>query len=96
MTAGLNKCPEAAAIETITPSCTVIAVAISPAVTGGNGFLVRTVSFLDVAETIPAGWQLRLKVVNRSPDGTTVLSTGDIRLAWGYGPSRPAELVITP
>ena len=96
ITAGLFSCPAAAAIETVTPACTVIAVGIAPTLTGGNGFLVRTVSFPDVAATIPAGSQLRLKIVNRSPDGSTVLSTGTMRLAWGYGPSRPAELVITP
>jgi len=96
ITAGLFSCPAAAAIETVTPTCTTIAVGIAPAIGGGNGFLVRTVSFPDVSATIPAGSQLRLKIVNRSPDGSTVLSTGTMRLAWGYGPSRPAELVITP
>jgi hypothetical protein len=96
ITAGLFSCPAAAAIETVTPACTAIAVGIAPAMAGGNGFLVRTVSFPAVAATIPAGSQLRLKIVNRSPDGSTVLSTGTMRLAWGYGPSRPAELVTTP
>jgi hypothetical protein len=96
ITAGLFSCPASASITTVTPACTVIAVGIAPALTGGSGFLVRTVSFQDVATTIPPGSQLRLKIVNRSPDGTTVLSTATMRLAWGYGPSRPAELVITP
>jgi hypothetical protein len=39
---------------------------------------------------------IRLKVVNRAQDGALVLSTSDFTIQWGYGPSRPSELAVTP
>jgi hypothetical protein len=99
MTAALLSCPADAPITTVTTGvspCVQIAVGISPAVGGGNGFLTRTVSFPDVSATIPSGSQLRLKIVNRATDGATTLSTKDFTVQWGYGPSRPSELVVVP
>ncbi|MFL6205233.1 MAG: hypothetical protein ACJ739_07755, partial [Acidimicrobiales bacterium] len=96
MTAGLYSCPAAAPITTITTgpnACTEITTGVSPAVGGGNGFLTRTVTFPAVNATIVAGNQLRLKIVNRS---TGSLSTSDFTIQWGYGPSRPSQLVTVP
>ena len=99
MTAGLFSCPELAPVATVTgstPACSVIAIGVSPAVSGGNGFLDRTVFFPDVSTVVPAGHQLRLKIVNRASDGSGVLSQGDFTVAWGFLPARQSTLVIVP
>ena len=99
MTAGLFVCPAAAPVSTVTTGadpCTVIAIGVSPAVPGGNGFLPRTVFFPDVSATVPVGSQLRLKIVNRQLDGVTVLSTKAFTVSWGFLPARESKLVIVP
>ncbi|MET0904091.1 MAG: hypothetical protein ABWZ52_12685 [Acidimicrobiales bacterium] len=100
MTAALFSCPEVAPTSTVTtgsPACSMIAVGVSPAVGGGNGFLDRTVQFDNVSATVPAGSQLRLKIVNRARDATLgVLSTMDFTVQWGFLPARQSKLVIVP
>ena len=101
MTAGLFSCPAASPVSTVTTGaepCTIIAIGVAPALpSGGNGYLLRTVSFPDVAATIPSGSQLRLKLVNRASDPSLgTLSTVNFSIQWGYLPARQSKLVITP
>lgn len=105
LTAGLFSCPAAAPAHTTVPSCRYITsnqanqVASSDQ-SDADGFLVRTVPFGALADTIiPEGEQLRLKVVNlkggRGPiEGGG--STADWNLKWGYRSDRQSQLVITP
>ncbi len=101
MTAGLFSCPSAAPAVTITtgtPACTPIKIAIGAPGGPGSGYDERMVSFGVVGPvTIPSGSELRLKIVNRQTNGTsTVISTSDWDLQWGYLPARQSKLVISP
>lgn len=100
ISAALLACPSAAAPSTTTGTaagCSIISTGIAPAASGGEGFLERTVSFGTVAPTtIPAGHELRLKIVNRAQDPPLVLSTEDVDIQWGFLPARQSRLVIAP
>lgn len=110
MTAGLLSCPTSAPPASTGCTTLALAVADQPAAPstdvpcqpgqatggggGGQGFKERRVCFGDLSVTVPAGEELRLKVVNRSqqPVGTTV-SSADWSLQWGFNPARPSRLV---
>jgi len=101
MTAALFSCPAAAPVSTVTTGatpCVLIASGVSPAVPdGGEGFIERTVFFDNVSAVVPAGSQLRLKIVNRSVDEVLgVVSTENFTVAWGFLPARQSKLVIVP
>jgi len=98
MTAGLFSCPATAPSSSVTGGavpCTLLRAAIAAPGVGGAGYQERTVSFGTVTASIPAGHQLRLKVVNRAQDGAVVLSTSSWDLQWGYLPARQSRLVIS-
>jgi hypothetical protein len=78
--------------------CVLISSGVSPAVPdGGEGFIERTVFFDNVSAIVPAGSQLRLKIVNRSADEVLgVVSTENFTVAWGFLPARQSKLVIVP
>lgn len=98
LTAGLLKCPGAAPPTSLAAAgCQLIDTAISGAATR-TGLSDVLADFGPVTDTtIPDGWQLRLKVVNRTvDDGGLTISTKDWELQWGYLPSRQSLLEITP
>lgn len=97
ITAALLVCPTNAPAATTTAApnpCQLVRAGTAAAVTGSEGYTERSVSFGSVNVSIPAGQELRLKVVNRANDGQ-VLSTEDVDMQWGYLPSRESRLVIT-
>jgi hypothetical protein len=99
MTAGLFSCTATAAPDSSnTGQCQLIDLAVGAPGGPGSGFQERTVSFGTVpATTIPTGYELRLKIVNRAQEPVgTVVSTSSWDLQWGYLPARQSKLVITP
>jgi hypothetical protein len=99
MTAGLFSCAAAVPPDSSdTGQCQPIAIAVGDAGDSGNGFQERVVHFGTVpTTTIPAGHQLRLKIVNRAQEPVgTVVSTSGWSLQWGYLPSRQSRLEVAP
>jgi hypothetical protein len=103
LTAGLFSCPAGAPPETTVPTCRLIVTDQADRVDEGDpedadGFLVRTVHFLERVETIvPEGEELRLKVINKRPGPLQAGgSTRDWNLKWGYRADRQSVLVFTP
>lgn len=97
VTAGLFVCPTTApAATTITPpnACQLVRVGTAAPITAGQGYVERSISFGSVSVLVPAGQELRLKVVNRADNGQ-VLSTEDVDMQWGFLPARQSRLVIT-
>lgn len=100
LTAGLFSCPAGAPLTTVTSgtlACTLIKAAVGAAGANGNGYQERTVLFGTIPATvIPAGSELRLKLVNRAADGSVVLSASNVEIQWGYLAARQSRLVISP
>lgn len=92
MSAGLFSCDASAAIDSADVSkCTPINLKVGEFGAAGSGYQERIVQFGTLGPlTIPAGNQLRLKIVNQSP-----ASSADWNLQWGYLPARQSRLVIT-
>jgi hypothetical protein len=103
LTAGLFSCPAGAPPQTTVPTCRLIVTDQADRVDesdpeDADGFLVRTVNFLERVETvIPEGEQLRVKVINKRPGPLQAGgSTRDWSLKWGYRADRQSVLVLTP
>jgi hypothetical protein len=106
MTAALLSCPPSAADASTTCSTLAQAVAdvAQPPATdvpctpgssttgppAGNGFKERRICFGNLDVTVPAGQELRLKIVNQGPAS---MAQPDFRLSFGYNPARPSRLV---
>lgn len=91
-TAALLSCP--ASEPPASTGCSTIAVAIAEPETSG-GVREREARFGPLDVIIPAGQELRLKIVNRRlDDAGAVLSDSDIVLQWGYLPARQSRLEI--
>ncbi len=102
LTAALFSCPAGVPPHSKTPGCRYITSDQADRVDEGDprdaeDFLVRTVRFGQIDTTIPAGEQLRLKIINQRPGPLQGGgSTRDWNLKWGYRSDRQSQLVITP
>jgi hypothetical protein len=92
LTAALLDCPDLEPNASV--GCTPIGTAAVAEIAAGsgNGFKERTVHFGFIDYVIPAGRELRLKIVNRPPASTAV---PDFRISYGFNNARPSQLTIS-